>query len=374
MQTITDNFTNGSLNNELWDSIMGGDIKTGGWSDIDGYTLTFDDEHEYERYALTRSLNITADSSISFDLILGNGNNGGEAVDSGEHVDLEYSIDGGNFTLINRYTPTTVDFSNDYASFTTVEPSIPVEAQTSNVQFRWIQHTHDGLNKDSWAIKNVMITHNTEITDSNNVENTNNTNNTNNTDSNNVDTNVENTNNTEITDNNIHDIVRYWFRSDSRQSIEEIHGPIEDWDVSQVTDFSYLFYGATNFTADLSGWDVSSGTNFNGMFKNATNFNAAIGNWNVSSGTNFSEMFNGATNFNQYIGYWNVSSDSNSTGMFTNATKMLDMGFSETPTTNETDEFNKTRLTNDNIRSAAQSGNFTFTGSYGPIEHWDVVK
>ena len=38
-------------------------------------------------------------------------------------------------------------------------------------------------------------------------------------------------------------------------------GPIEDWDVSQVTDINKLFYGATSFSADLSRWDVSRVTN-----------------------------------------------------------------------------------------------------------------
>ena len=37
------------------------------------------------------------------------------------------------------------------------------------------------------------------------------------------------------------------------------YGPISEWDVSQVTDMSWLFYQIT-FNADLSKWDVSSVT------------------------------------------------------------------------------------------------------------------
>jgi hypothetical protein len=41
---------------------------------------------------------------------------------------------------------------------------------------------------------------------------------------------------------------------------------MNDWDVSQVTNFSYLFYDADGFfdefNEDISCWDVSSGTDF----------------------------------------------------------------------------------------------------------------
>ena len=44
------------------------------------------------------------------------------------------------------------------------------------------------------------------------------------------------------------------------------YGHISDWDVSQVTDFSYTFENHRHFNQDISSWDVSSGTNFQGMF------------------------------------------------------------------------------------------------------------
>ena len=41
------------------------------------------------------------------------------------------------------------------------------------------------------------------------------------------------------------------------------YGPVAEWDVSKVTNFSYLFNhepdltaDLSDFTADLSGWDV----------------------------------------------------------------------------------------------------------------------
>ena len=38
------------------------------------------------------------------------------------------------------------------------------------------------------------------------------------------------------------------------------YGPMENWDVSEVTDISYLFYNKGTMNADLSSWDVSGVT------------------------------------------------------------------------------------------------------------------
>ena len=79
------------------------------------------------------------------------------------------------------------------------------------------------------------------------------------------------------------------------------YGDINTWDVSAITDFSYLipsnykvgvvsYYYA--FNSDISNWDVSNGTDFSHMFSGITNFNQDISNWDVSNGTDFSNMFN----------------------------------------------------------------------------------
>jgi surface protein len=45
------------------------------------------------------------------------------------------------------------------------------------------------------------------------------------------------------------------------------HGPIEGWDVSAVTDMSYLFSDLGQFNADISSWDTSSVTTMTFMFR-----------------------------------------------------------------------------------------------------------
>ena len=44
------------------------------------------------------------------------------------------------------------------------------------------------------------------------------------------------------------------------------YGPIANWDVSAITDMSFLFNGLTNFNTDISSWDTSSVTDMSYMF------------------------------------------------------------------------------------------------------------
>jgi trimeric autotransporter adhesin len=91
---------------------------------------------------------------------------------------------------------------------------------------------------------------------------------------------------------------------------------INDWDMSSVTDMSYLFLGAKIFSQNLSKWDVSSVSNMFCMFNDANAFNQDIGDWDVSSVTDMTNIFSKAYAFNQDIGDWNVSSVSTMYGMF----------------------------------------------------------
>jgi surface protein len=98
-------------------------------------------------------------------------------------------------------------------------------------------------------------------------------------------------------------------------------GPVEmpDWDVSQVTSMSELFYNKGSFNADISRWDTSSVTNMGWMFRGARAFNQDIGAWDTSSVTNMGEVFYDTDAFNQDIGTWDTSSVTTMYRMFRDA-------------------------------------------------------
>ena len=134
------------------------------------------------------------------------------------------------------------------------------------------------------------------------------------------------------TDSTIRPAVKLWLE-DNEAALHK-YGKIEDWDVSQVTDLSYLFCvrqkemegdkhykhcvlpdadDAREFNYDLSKWDTSRVTSMRGTFSFAQGFNQPIGKWRTSSVTDMDEMFSGkvsdqeATGFNQPIEHRDVS-------------------------------------------------------------------
>ena len=66
---------------------------------------------------------------------------------------------------------------------------------------------------------------------------------------------------------------------------------VETWNVSQVTDMSFMFYGASTFNGDVSKWDVSQVTDMSYMFKFAYAFNRDVSKWDVSQVRHIYDMF-----------------------------------------------------------------------------------
>ena len=75
---------------------------------------------------------------------------------------------------------------------------------------------------------------------------------------------------------------------------------ISAWDVSSVTNMSYMFIQNTAFDQDINGWDVSSVTNMYAMFYGASAFDQDLSAWNVSNVINMAFMFNGTLSTENY--------------------------------------------------------------------------
>ena len=74
-----------------------------------------------------------------------------------------------------------------------------------------------------------------------------------------------------LSDSNIHEAVDLWFSDETVAAYT--YGHISEWDVSSVTDMTYLFHYAESFNGDISSWDVSSVTSMESMFDSADSFN-----------------------------------------------------------------------------------------------------
>ena len=61
-------------------------------------------------------------------------------------------------------------------------------------------------------------------------------------------------NNGQLTNENIKDAVRVYTNVTSQNQAFNTFGDIKGWDVSGVTDMSYLFYNKERFNEDISGW------------------------------------------------------------------------------------------------------------------------
>ena len=102
--------------------------------------------------------------------------------------------------------------------------------------------------------------------------------------------------------------VNLWVSDES--SAIATYGEINTWDISNITDMSYLFQYKASFNSDISSWDVSNVTNMFAMFFYSV-FNQDISSWDVSNVTNMRLMFSNAKVFNQDLSSWNVSNVSN---------------------------------------------------------------
>jgi surface protein len=67
------------------------------------------------------------------------------------------------------------------------------------------------------------------------------------------------------------------------QEATNFNQPLNNWNVSNVTDMKYMCKGSTRFNQPLDNWNVSNVTYMNSMFSNATSFNQPLNKWVVSN-------------------------------------------------------------------------------------------
>ena len=86
--------------------------------------------------------------------------------------------------------------------------------------------------------------------------------------------------------------------------ISQFNGDISMWDVSNVTDMSWMFSHSL-FNGNISNWDVSNVTHMRGMFSESK-FNQDISNWDVSNVIDMNTMFYKSP-FNKDLSKWNIN-------------------------------------------------------------------
>lgn len=91
---------------------------------------------------------------------------------------------------------------------------------------------------------------------------------------------------------------------------------------ASLTNYTNLFYGATNFNdPNVQWWDVSEVVAFTRCFSNCPKFNQPLNDWVVTKGRSFAWMFSGASVFNQPLDRWVMDRATNTESMFSSASK-----------------------------------------------------
>jgi uncharacterized protein (TIGR02145 family) len=153
--------------------------------------------------------------------------------------------------------------------------------------------------------------------------------------------------------------------------------PVENWDVSNVTDMSWMFDEASSFNQTIGDWDVSNVIDMYKMFNRAVAFNQDISNWDVSSVTNMSAMFYEASSFNQDISNWcvtNIASEPTDFSISSPLTESNKPVWGTCPS-------NLTPITDANFDQAIQTclstnpiDGMCSDSEYGAMPDWDVSQ
>ena len=67
--------------------------------------------------------------------------------------------------------------------------------------------------------------------------------------------------------------------------------PLDDWDMSNVTNTNRMFYKAIDFNQSLDSWDMSSVDSLKLMFRSASAFDQSLATWDIGSAESMDGMF-----------------------------------------------------------------------------------
>ena len=134
---------------------------------------------------------------------------------------------------------------------------------------------------------------------------------------------------------------------------------INNWDVSNVADFSFMFFDAPAFDQPLNNWDMSAATSLRSMFQGAISFNSSLSGWILPLTSDLRTVFFGATSFNQDISSWDFTGN-------TQAMNFTDMF-------READAFNQPLNNWDVSEATSMLGMFQGADLFNqPLNNWDV--
>ena len=107
------------------------------------------------------------------------------------------------------------------------------------------------------------------------------------------------------------------------QNLDPHNIDISNWNTSNVTDMSFMFWGCNNLKCNISNWDVSNVENMDYMFDHCKNFDCDLGNWDVSNTKSMKYMFKNCSKFEgKGLENWDVSNVNYMTHMFVNCTSL----------------------------------------------------
>jgi hypothetical protein len=147
-QEVLDDF-NGTGFSSLWQDIGGAWLSTD-CGVFSGKALYFGGDGS--RHAVTIPLDVSGGGELEFRIKIGNGLPPCEDADVGDHIVLEYSLDGIVWKYIRLYD------QDAFPVLVKQTQEIPWEARSAATQFRWRQNDHNGTGFDQWALENMVIT------------------------------------------------------------------------------------------------------------------------------------------------------------------------------------------------------------------------